>query len=78
MLLTLAIFRQLIALKRLWKVFENRQQKSLKVFEFFGLGDYETWLYTLLIIHDCVNDVKYQEIEFLEETRQGWNSTVIL
>jgi hypothetical protein len=35
MLLTLAIFRQLIALKGLWKVFENRQQKSLKVFEFF-------------------------------------------
>jgi hypothetical protein len=32
MLLTLAICRQLIALKDLWKVFENRQQKCLKVF----------------------------------------------
>jgi hypothetical protein len=34
MVLTLAIFRQLIALKGLRKVFENRQKKSLKVFEF--------------------------------------------
>jgi hypothetical protein len=38
MVLTLAIFRQLIALKGLSKVFENRQKKSLN---FFGLGDYE-------------------------------------
>jgi hypothetical protein len=35
MVLTLAIFRQLIALKGLRKVFENRQKKSLKVFELF-------------------------------------------
>jgi hypothetical protein len=35
MVLTLAIFRQLFALKGLWKVFENRQKKSLKVFDFF-------------------------------------------
>jgi hypothetical protein len=35
MVLTLAIFRHLIALKGLWKVFDNRQKKSLKVFEIF-------------------------------------------
>jgi hypothetical protein len=47
MVLTLAIFRQLIALKGLWKVFENRQKKSLKVFEFFWSWRLRTLLYVL-------------------------------
>jgi hypothetical protein len=47
MVLTLAIFRQLIALKGLWKVFENRQKKSLKVFDFFWSWRLRTLLYVL-------------------------------
>ena len=35
MVLTLAIYRQLIALKGLRKVFEIREKKYLKVFEYF-------------------------------------------
>jgi hypothetical protein len=56
MVLMLASFRQLIALKGLWKVFENRQKKSLKVsLNIFGLGDYESWkMFKLSIIQVCI------------------------
>jgi hypothetical protein len=46
MVLTLAIFRQLIALK----VFENRQQKSLKVFEFFWSWRLRTLIAALCLV----------------------------
>jgi hypothetical protein len=56
MVLTLAIFRQLIALKGLWKVFENRQKKSLKVFEFFWSWRLRTLLYNQTLVCSVVRN----------------------
>jgi hypothetical protein len=66
MVLTLVIFRQLIALKGLWKVFDNRQKKSLKVFELFWswrLRTLSLWtcaLLSILVNNGCVNLWKLQ------------------
>jgi hypothetical protein len=57
---TFATFRQLIALKGLWKVFENRQKQSLKVFEFFWSWRLRTltWYFETVIKQTCWNSWK--------------------
>jgi hypothetical protein len=63
MVLTLAIFPQLIALKGLWKVFENRQKKSLKVFQFFW-----SWRLRTLIRYHVLNGSTHVKMHKLYQT----------
>jgi hypothetical protein len=72
MVLTLAIFPQLIALKGLWKVFENRQKKSLKVFEFFW-----SWRLRTLIRYHVLNGSTHVKMHKLYQNLQQTCSNAV-